>query len=125
MKVFWWLAIIGAVAGAFGLVATWAANGAPQQAAGAAIAVALAVLPYCLARAVEGIRGERELIKTAASFATKLCPDCAESVREEARKCRFCGFDFRAPQGETCKACHKPLDRTISKNFCADCGAPC
>lgn len=26
--------------------------------------------------------------------ATKVCPDCAEDVKEAARKCRFCGFIF-------------------------------
>lgn len=26
--------------------------------------------------------------------ASKRCPDCAESVRAEARKCRFCGHAF-------------------------------
>jgi hypothetical protein len=28
---------------------------------------------------------------------TKRCPDCAEDVRPEARKCRFCGFIFPEP----------------------------
>ena len=27
---------------------------------------------------------------------TKKCPDCAESVMADARKCRFCGFRFEA-----------------------------
>jgi hypothetical protein len=27
---------------------------------------------------------------------SKLCPDCAERVKADARKCRFCGYRFDA-----------------------------
>lgn len=48
----WFMAIIGALIGAAVLAfGTLTATGAPQQAAAAAIAVGLAVIPYCLARA--------------------------------------------------------------------------
>lgn len=30
----------------------------------------------------------------AASAEEKVCPDCAESVKAAARKCRFCGYEF-------------------------------
>jgi hypothetical protein len=57
MKKFAWiLAIVGSVLGA--LVAVFGAsvaNGAPQEAAAAALGTALAVIPYCLARAVSEI----------------------------------------------------------------------
>jgi hypothetical protein len=32
----------------------------------------------------------------AADVATKICPDCAETVRAAARICRFCQHDFEA-----------------------------
>jgi hypothetical protein len=35
--------------------------------------------------------------RSTANPATKKCPDCAEDVRAEARKCRFCGFIFPEP----------------------------
>jgi hypothetical protein len=49
----WFLSIISSLIGAIVAVALigWA-NGAPQQAAGAAIGIAWAVIPYCIARAV-------------------------------------------------------------------------
>jgi hypothetical protein len=57
----WWLTIIGVVAGTLTLVSALAeSTSAPQQAAGAAVAVAFVALPYCFARAAEGIRSERE-----------------------------------------------------------------
>ena len=97
MKVLWWLTIIGVAAGTLTLLSAFAeSTSAPQQAAGAAVAVAFVALPYCFARAIEGIRHEKErddkpVIRV---LATKRCPDCAESVRDEALKCHFCGFSF-------------------------------
>ncbi len=55
-KFFWIVTIISSSLGglfAFGGVAF--ANGAPQEAAAAAIGVACAVIPYCIARAVSEI----------------------------------------------------------------------
>jgi hypothetical protein len=49
------LTFIGSLTGAFFLLLVFlAAESAPQEAALAATAVAFAVIPYCLARAVEG-----------------------------------------------------------------------
>jgi hypothetical protein len=31
---------------------------------------------------------------------TKLCPDCAETVKAAARKCRFCGYEFELSLAE-------------------------
>lgn len=31
----------------------------------------------------------------------KHCPDCTETLRDEARKCQFCGFRFDAPPAAT------------------------
>jgi hypothetical protein len=53
VKTLWLLTIVGCfVGGLIGMVGVVAAKGAPQEASAAAIAVACAVIPYCLARAV-------------------------------------------------------------------------
>lgn len=62
----WILSVLGAVAGGVQLLLVEAQPGAPQQAAAAAIAVGLAVIPYCLARAVS------ELLKPQAEALNKL-----------------------------------------------------
>ena len=52
-KLLWCLSISGACLGALTLiVGVQNANGAPQEAAAGAVAAALAVIPYCLARSV-------------------------------------------------------------------------
>jgi hypothetical protein len=57
MRVMWWLCSASAIGGGvFGFLAVTGAEGAPQQAAGAAIACAMAVVPYVIARAAEGER---------------------------------------------------------------------
>jgi hypothetical protein len=76
------------------------ATGSPQEAAVAAIAVAIAVLPYIFARCVEkasGPRGKDSYVRAA-------CPRCFEQVRVEAATCPFCraaldeGWSKRKPE---------------------------
>jgi hypothetical protein len=54
MKKFLWIttAICSVIGGLTAVVGISAANGAPQEAAAAAMGVAFAVIPYCLAKAV-------------------------------------------------------------------------
>lgn len=48
------LSLVGAIAGGiFLVIALRAATSAPQEAAGAAIALAFTVIPYCFARACQ------------------------------------------------------------------------
>ena len=55
-KALWIITIIGCVLGALTAFAGIAgANGAPQEAAAAAMGLAFAVIPYCLARAASEI----------------------------------------------------------------------
>jgi hypothetical protein len=57
----WILALLGSIAAGLTLFGgILFSNGAPQQAAAAAIAVGFAVIPYCFARAIEKLnRGEK------------------------------------------------------------------
>jgi hypothetical protein len=55
MKFFWLVTALAACLAGATLAATLAtSSGAPQQAAGAAIALAIAVIPYVFTRTVEG-----------------------------------------------------------------------
>lgn len=53
MKALEVLTFIGGAIGAIFLLATFGANGAPQEAAGAAMAVAFVVIPYCICATVQ------------------------------------------------------------------------
>jgi sugar phosphate permease len=56
-KFFWVVTIIMSLfGGLFAIVGIHAANGAPQEAASAAIGLACAVIPYCIARAIGEMR---------------------------------------------------------------------
>jgi ABC-type spermidine/putrescine transport system permease subunit II len=59
MKVFEILTYIGAAIGLLMLFSTFGASGAPQEAAGAAMAVAWVVIPYC----VTSVLQRRKLIE--------------------------------------------------------------
>ena len=62
MKFFWYLTFFGSLAGGLFLFAVLTtAEGAPQEGAGAAIAVALAVIPYCLARSIQMVNRDRKI----------------------------------------------------------------
>ena len=63
MKFLWFFTIAGCLLGGITLIEIAATKTAMQQGAGAAIAAALAVIPYCLARSFQEFAGNAELRK--------------------------------------------------------------
>lgn len=64
MKFLWVISIIcGAIGFLQGVIGVFSANGAPQQAAGAAMGLAWAVIPYCICRAIQQLRPQEVVIK--------------------------------------------------------------
>lgn len=61
MGLIWIFVLLGAVLGGMTALSAFAATSAPQQAAAAAIGVALAVIPYCFARACHFLREDSKL----------------------------------------------------------------
>ena len=100
MTFVWALALIGSVLGGFTLLSVAAQNGAPQQAAVAVIAVGLAVIPYCFARAIaeisdgSGRKWHAEPVDDAA-----ICQSCGESIRprKSEKTCYLCGGPLVVP----------------------------
>ena len=80
MTFFWVVAIIGALWGGVELFFVFAsAASAPQQAAGAAMAAALAIVPYTLARSIYLVSGSEEVRRQ-----TALLADIARLIRNPA-----------------------------------------
>ncbi|WP_044611930.1 hypothetical protein [[Enterobacter] lignolyticus] len=64
MKFLWVISLICSIIGfAQGIVFVFGAVSAPQQAAGAAMGVAWAVIPYCICRAIQQMRPQEVVIK--------------------------------------------------------------
>ncbi len=60
----WKISIVCSVIGFVqGVILVWGANGAPQQAAGAAMGIAWAVIPYCICRAIQQLKPREVIIK--------------------------------------------------------------
>jgi hypothetical protein len=91
MKALHILTILGCLCGGFTLLNTFmTANGAPQEGAGAAIAAAFAVIPYCFVRAIElwAAPGETQLRKLNETLTThtRLLAQLANASIEERQE---------------------------------------
>lgn len=90
----WGLALLGAIiGGAFAFSAYGASS--DRQLVYCVVGVAWAVIPACLARAVEGINRAPSHRAPPPAYDTR-CPHCADPVSSEARVCRHCGRDLPA-----------------------------
>lgn len=64
MKILWTICILCGVVGVLeGIVGMYNAESAPQQAAGAAMGIAWAVIPYCICRAFQQLNPLGVVIK--------------------------------------------------------------
>ena len=91
---FWVLTIIGSVLGGLVILVTpGSAKSAPQEAAGAAIGLSFAILPYCIARAVAELSrpAHQQPVRTTSPGTSR------------PWQCRACGFE--APGGLHCPDC--------------------
>lgn len=123
-SIFWVLTMLGAVIGGGFLLSSFAASGAPQQAAAAAIGIGFAVLPYCFTRALS------ELVDDSWVPGLIPCRACHKAVALDAPTCSHSGAP--APRGRTpeaaknpevmCRHCHRPI--ATAATVCPHCGTP-
>lgn len=87
MKAFCWvITIISCIIAGMVLLATFtSSNGAPQEAAGAAMAAAIAVIPYVFSRAVTELSESKAEEQNAAIIAL-LKKQGSSSIEDKARK---------------------------------------
>lgn len=95
-KVFWTIGAISAFLGGFLLLYAIAADSAPQQAGAAAIAIGLAVIPYCFNRALDEFDRKSVRTDTTASSERLLpCWQCDQAFPAAENECPSCGATRR------------------------------